>query len=124
MGPDFVIATVDNPQPHVVQFEDLYAQREQIAHITLLWNFNSYHVNVAERHFIVNGGRMIIRGEDQFSGTAQLIYTRRKRVDMLMEDDSIPAHRTLYLVGLKDGDRELMLEIAEDGSRYTWRTKR
>jgi len=57
--PEWFITTVSRKDPEKVLFKDIFKQRNEILSMMILWDYNSYYVNILDRYFIINGGRRL-----------------------------------------------------------------
>jgi hypothetical protein len=130
--PEFFITTQDNPEVRPVPFVNLYAQRDFMTSMTLLWDCNSYHINIIDKYFIINGGRRIpVTGK---LDSIKVLYARRNNVELTVTGGKEVKRGISYLLGfeavndnnLTEGPvkHELMLHISSDGKVYTFRDKR
>lgn len=119
MVPEYIISTVDQGSPRIVPFSELYAQRRDITAMTLLWDHNSYHVNVVDRYFIINGGRKL-HFEDLFP-VPMILYSRRNRFEV-SDGEGAKDPMVTYLLGLQSQDekKQLFLHISGDGQAWAW----
>ena len=128
---EWLACTVDRPAPHVVPFKELFAMKDSIIALQLLWNFNSYYVDAKRRRFVVNGGRSIFISNWKDVQDVKVLYARRNtKVVQLnkVAGDGEGKREVSYILGLQgtlDGERkEVMLHISPNGADYYWRDKR
>lgn len=119
MGPEFIIATIDQPEPRGVQFSELYNLQKSITHLTLLWDYHSYHVNLVDKVFIINGGRKL--QVEQFPGPVRLVYARR---NTMMMTGGNPKPLITYLLGMEDDNNQLLLHVSDTGGTWAWKNHR
>lgn len=133
--PEFIVKIDGEPTPRPVEFEELFDLQPNMVSLTLLWDFNSYHINVRRRYFLINGGRKI--AVKQFKGCRDLriFYRRRHQQDIVF--GAIPhgdnagkslGHRVTYLLGfigtVNDEEKVMYLHIDTDGSQWMWKNER
>jgi len=130
MKVEWIITTSDDEGPRKVQFRELYALKDKIEQMTILWDVNSYHVNIPERYFIINGGRKLFF-KDEFD-EAVLFYAKRNRKTIGMNkapvartvEGKVLSHSVTYLLGLdgtQDGkEKILLLQTSPDGKFWRW----
>lgn len=127
MSPEIIICTIDQPNPSVVPFSELYGQKEKITQMVFLWDYNSYLVNLPEKYFIVNGGRKLFFG-DNIEGEIRILYARRNRMSVSVNQDVVEqesnSQTTSYLLGVESSDKQLLLIISEDGGAWAWKNKK
>ncbi len=126
--PEWIISTKTQPAPYVVEFKELFALRKDILSMTLLWTFNSYHVDVRRRQFLINGGRRI---SISMQPDTELLYAKRNRKTVLLNEikkNGAGVHEITYLLGLQDvidgRQREIMIHVSSDGANWYWRNRR
>ena len=130
-GPEWIITTYEDANPRKVDFLELLGLRDQISSALLLWNFNSYYINLSEAYFIINGGRKIQPTVFFNMTDRKFLYARRHRetlpvgVDLGNENRT---HEVFYLLGVEgmlEGEKkELLLLISSDGTLWKWIPKR
>ena len=130
-GPEWIITTYEDDNPRKVDFLELLGLRDQISSALLLWNFNSYYINLSEAYFIINGGRKIQPTVFFNMTDRKFLYARRHRetlpvgVELGNENKT---HEVFYLLGVEgmiEGEKkELLLFISSDGSLWKWIPKR
>ena len=117
--PEYIICTHAKPEPHSVEFSELFAQREDIKKMIMLWDSNSYLVDVILKSFLINGGRRLSL-LDHFPGRATVLYARRNRQEISLNSDEKGRASISYLLGLKGEDgKELILHISPDGKAFS-----
>lgn len=116
--PEYIICTPDSPEPHKVEFSELFVQRDDITKMILLWDSNSYLVDTISKSFIINGGRRLCVA-DHFPGRANVLYARRNRQEISMNSNEKGMASTSYLLGLKANGKELILHISPDGKAFS-----
>ena len=129
--PEWMITTYDNPEYRKVEFSELLALKDEINSAILLWNFNSYLINISEAYFIINGGRKLQPTVFFNMTDRKFLYARRHRetlpvgVDLGNENRT---HEVFYLLGVEgmvEGEKkELLLFISSDGTLWKWIPKR
>ena len=125
MAPEIIISTKSQPTPAVVPFSALFSQRESITQMTLLWDYNSYHVNLSDKYFIVNGGRKLFF-EDNIEGEIRLLYARRNRMSVSIGSPGADCDKfvSAYLLGVESDKKKLFLIISDDGAEWGWKDNR
>ncbi len=117
-----IIVTEDDAEPRRVRFEDLFAIRESLTSIMLLWNTNSYYVDRLSNTFIVNGGRRI---RIETLGEGSIVYRRRN--SLITSLSGQPEKRSVsWVIGLQgkeNPEQMAILQITEDGSGWELRNK-
>ncbi len=128
MGPEFIIRIKGEPTPRPVEFGELFALRDKLQSLTLLWDCNSYHVNVSEgkRHFLINGGRRLKMPAYKKCTDLKVFYRKRNQQDITFGVTSKKGdYRAFYLLGFEgtvDGEAKLtFLQVSEDGTQWVWR---
>jgi hypothetical protein len=126
--PEFIITTTDEPEQREAQFSDLYALKDKIASIMLLWDFNSYYINIQQGYFIINGGRRIQPTVASLMLHKKLEYARRNRMDVQIAGDDEkenPEISISYIFGMHgvsgDEEKSILLHISSDGTTWCWR---
>jgi hypothetical protein len=127
--PEWIISTHEKPAPHAVSFEKIFPQREQINSITLLWDTNSYHVDVVRKQFIINGGRRIhINGAEKAERLIPFAIRRHTQKISLNGDGKQDDETISYIIGWEsikeDQKKEIMIHISPDGREWYWRDHR
>ena len=129
--PEFIVTTYERPEAHEIQFNELFKLKINITSIMLLWDFNSYYVNVDEGYFIINGGRRVQPTVIGKLSDRELEYARRSRVDLELGSDDLvdaPDAQVSYLFGItgtyEHEKKSVLLHIAEDGSVWGWKDHR
>ena len=127
--PEWIITTYDSSKKqHVEVFKNLFAQREEIDSMMLLFDYNSYYISVDGRFFIINGGRRIQPRELQILENPIILYARRHTKTISVSGNSEPTDTLTYLLGVEgivDGEKkELFLQISQDGRFWAWRNVR
>jgi len=130
-APDFIITTDDNAEAREIQFSDIFNLKNKITSIMLLWDYNSYYVNIEQGYFIINGGKRIQPTVATMMLHKKLEYARRNRMDIQMDgDDTLEESdiRMSYLFGIEgivdNEHKSILLHISEDGFLWGWRDKR
>jgi len=125
MGPEFIIRIKEEPTPRPVEFGELFALKDRLQSLTLLWNCNSYLVNRDRRCFYINGGRKIEMPEFRGCTDLAVYYRRRHQKDISFGGGDNNAHRVSYLLGFEGsihGKIKLVtLQISEDGTQWVWK---
>lgn len=126
---EWIISNHDKPEPHVVDFEEIYDLRDQINSITLLWDTNSYHVDLVRKEIIINGGRRIcIKGFERMGDLTAIAVKRHTKRISFNGDEGDPGEMVSYLIGWEkdvEGEKkEIMLHISPDGREWCWRDHR
>lgn len=112
-----------------VLFKDIFPNRDNIESIMMLWDTNSYYINVKNKYFLINGGRRVqpialLEMED-----LKPLAVHRHRKELSTNTMDVTGNESsLFLVGvtgiIKDEVRDLFLYISQDGSMWSWGTKR
>jgi len=130
--PIIIITTYCNTTPRRIAFQDLYAIKNEITSLQLLWDFNSYFINIPIGYFIINGGNrirpMVVEGME----IPVIEYAKRNRVDMALntidDPDKTNEIKISYLIGITglcDGvSKSVLLHISDNGSVWSWRDSR
>jgi len=130
---EFVVTTRGEITPKVIPFENLFVLKPNIIAMTLLWNVNSYHVNIEQRLFILNGGRRIHINGFEDAENIRILYVRRNNLKMSVNSDGNgqpkeEKHEVSYLLGwegeIKGETKQLMIHISPDGCNWYWREHR
>ena len=129
---EFLVTTKSDKIPKVMQFEVIAGYKPEIETMTLLWNANSYHVNLPQRLFIINGGRRIhIQGWEDVESVNILYYKRHNREVSVNGDNGSPREGpnvVSYLRGWEGGvaedAKQIMLHIGPNGKEWYWRDHR
>lgn len=128
---EFIVKLRTEEAPKNLPFKELFHNRPEMASMMLLWNNNSYYINVEDRYFLINGGRRIIPAVLVLMKNPIVLYARRNKqeVNMNMDKPSEMGDRTItYLLGAEgivDGiSKEILLEVSENGLFWKWRNKR
>lgn len=134
MDPEYIITTSEKPESHLVDFGEVFKQRDHIRTITLLWNTNSYLVNVEKRFFLINGGRrMQVNDLVQSSKVLPFLIRRgQNKLTVNMSDPNdkgkIHGQSRTHLLGLEAEVRgvrkEIMIHISASGKEWVWKDKR
>lgn len=128
MSPEWIVWIGDDPKPVSLQFEELYPVKDQIKKAVLLWDTNSYVIDVVNKTFIVNGGRPIQPPGLHSLQNAEIEYAARHTRQLSMTSDSESSERISFLVGVKGTiqgeERSLLLHISDDGSMWQWKDTR
>ncbi|MBW1995094.1 MAG: hypothetical protein JRI77_11700, partial [Deltaproteobacteria bacterium] len=122
----------DEPKPHAVGFGEIYRLKPRITSLTVLWDTNSYHVDVSRRHFVINGGRRISMQEIfKDAENVEPIAVRRHTKYLTINNDQNAKHEeeaVTFLVGLegmvKGEKREILVHISPGGTMWMWKNKR
>ncbi len=128
---EFIVSTKDRPQPYKIEFEKIFPLKPQIKSAVLLFNFNSYLVNVKEKFFVINGGRKIsIKGFESCSDLKVTVVKRHRRELSLgkAESNGKGKEYVFFLLGWEgtvEGEKkELFLNISPEGNQWFWASKR
>ena len=116
--PTWIITFKDEELPKVVSFKDLYAIRNNINSALLLWDYNSYRVDIKDKYFCVNGGKKIYIQEME---TPEFVYLRRN-IRNIYENSTNSDTNTFYILGMQENSNTLVLNISSDGSNWAWKT--
>lgn len=131
--PVWVITTYTDATQKAVEFSQLFAVRFDIKTALLLWDTNSYYINVEGRYFIINGGRKIAVN-NEFGDSVNFLYARRvqQSVSLFTSKGKITKPEVAYLLGLQGAwegparyeNNELFVHVSEDGKSWKWGNKR
>jgi len=134
MDPEYIITTSEKPESHLVDFGEVFKQRDHIKTITLLWNTNSYLVNVEKRFFLINGGRrMQVNNLVQSSKVLPFLIRRHQaKIGVGFADGDgggeVSEHTLTHLLGLEAEvlgvRKEIMIHISTDGREWVWKDRR
>jgi len=129
--PEWIIATYDDPNNRKVEFSELLALKDKISSALLLWDYNSYYVNLSEQYFIINGGRRLQPTIFPKLDNSSFLYARRNKKTMpvgVAPGNEYLSHEITYLLGIEgtlNGEKkELLIQISSDGSLWKWIPKR
>jgi len=114
-----------------IPFKELLHTCDKLKQLALIWDCNSYLINIEDRYFVVNGGRRLAIRDDLRD--IKLIYRRRKRAVLKMNEigrtpDQDRKPETFYLLGIsgKNGSdipQHILLQISECGQFFIWQDK-
>lgn len=118
---EIMVTLKDDLISRVVQFSELYAMRERIGSLMLLWNTNSYYVDSVSKTFIINGGRRTKFNEME---DCKILYRRRTKAEMAMNSEERNRIIT-WLIGIesKVSGSVVFIEIDDNGIDWKWNTK-
>ena len=126
--PEWIITTYDSSKQRNICFKDLLKLRPQIDSLMLLFDYNSFYVNVDGRYFIINGGRRIQPTAFSMMVKPTVLYSKRRTRTMTVNGGSKSTDVISYLLGVEgelDGQmRQLLLHISGDGKLWVWRDGR
>lgn len=126
--PEWLVCTNDRPAPHVVPFKELFAIKESMTALQLLWHFNSYYVDAKRKRFVINGGRNVFLPDWKNAQDVKVLYRRRHTETISFGGDGEKKHEVSYLLGLQgvlQGEqKEIMIHISPDGIEWYWKDKR
>lgn len=126
--PEWIIETEDNRSPHSVQLPEIFAQKDLVRSVVLLWDTNSYYVNVEEGYFIINGGRRLQPTGVAMMEDRRICYARRNSRSFAVGQPDQAQDSVSYLVGvegrIEGEERQLLLQISSDGRLWVWKDKR
>ncbi len=118
--PAFIIQLRDETTPREVRFQELYNLRHSIINMTIMWDFNSYFVNITDRYIIVNGGRRVKLSNLTIMEKPKLYYRRRHTSQISVANNRPVAKKTAYVLGAEgmvNGETiRAYILIEEDGS--------
>jgi hypothetical protein len=128
--PEWIITTTDESLSRPVDFKELFGLKSTIVTAMLLWDTNSYYVNVSEGFFVINGGRTISVPKNIGSDPV-FLYTRRVSQAFSAFEGEVKSTKkdTTYLFGVESvsdsGTKlEIFLTISQDGRFWRWGNKR
>lgn len=135
MSLSFLVSTKKDNKQIVIDFKDIFNIKSDLRTMTLLWNTNSYHVNLVGRFFIVNGGRKINIGGFDTVKCIEIIYAKRHSMAVSFNTSdkngkgNIQKETITYLLGMQGKDikgtkREIMLHVSTNGDEHEWLDKR
>jgi hypothetical protein len=118
---EIIVTLRDDPSPRVIPFSDLYALRENISSMMLLWDTSSYFIDCVSKTFIINGGRKIAFNH---VGEGMILYRRRTRSELSTTGEP-PKRMVIYILGfeIKSSNFLAFIEVSEDGNAWKWETK-
>jgi len=118
---EIMVTLKDDLTSRLVQFSELYAMRERIGSLMLLWNTNSYYVDSVSRTFIINGGRRTKFNEME---DCRILYRRRTKAEVAMNSEERNRIVT-WLIGIESRSTGsvVFIEIGDDGVEWKWNTK-
>lgn len=115
--PQIVVATKKERVLYLTTFEDVAITKEEVATCALIWNTNSYYIDVENQIFVVNGGKKIRFDEYQVAN-AILVFVRRHHVTLNGEKKE----ETSYFLGYEGEGKEkhemMAMHISPDGSEF------
>lgn len=115
-----IIVSVKGSTPQKVPFENLFDLKDEITSIVLLWDTNSYFLNIENGTFIINGGRRLMIPDME---GAKLLYRKRNGVTYALTGMGKKAHKVNWIIGLeKSPERRVFLNISGDGKTFEWGT--
>ena len=130
LEPTFLVSTEYPLKYKICSFSQLYNIRFDIKSLILLWDFNSYLINIHDKYFIINGGRKIQPNVFNEMKDFHLIYARRNRINIVLDSDK-PTEKPqkFYLFGIEgkfldNMANSILLQISEDGTQWIWRDKK
>lgn len=106
--------------PRSVKFEDLFAIKEVVLSIVLMWTYNSYYVGVDKSTFLINGGRKL--KFDRIKNP-KLVYRKRTSQTISTTGAAEGERRSMsWIVGIQEGDdgEMILLNITETGANWHW----
>jgi len=124
---EIIVRVKDETSPRPIKFEELYAIKDSMVSLTLLWDTNCYSVNIDRRYFCINGGRKIAIKTFRKCTDLSICYRKRNSIDLSF--GAVPDKRSepqvTYLIGFEgtvDGElcREL-IHISPDGATWIWK---
>lgn len=125
MSPEWIVWIGDDPKPVSLQFEELFPVKDQIKKVVLLWDTNSYVIDVVNKSFIINGGRLFQPVGLQDMENAVLEYAARHTRQLSMTADSESSESISYLAGVKgtieNEERQLLIHVSSDGRSWSWK---
>lgn len=112
---------------HPASFEEASQKRLDIERACLIWNTNSYFIDVHAQEFVVNGGRKIRFDEEQVTDPVLLLVRRHIR-KVSMGGTAHLEERVSYLIGyegMRGGAKhEVFAHVSPDGSEFRFENKR
>ena len=125
--PEIVVATKGHRVLQKTSFEEASQNKREIIVASLVWNTNSYFVDIDEQVFVINGGKKI-RFEEWLVNDPILVLIRRHHLRLGMGDGEHPLKEVSYLlgyVGIAAGaERTMLMHISPDGSEFVFKTRR
>lgn len=128
--PEIIVTTENNPEPYEVQFSDIYNIKDKIKSMLLLWDTNSYYVNIDVGYFIINGGRRVQPVILQMMTDKTIEYAKRNRMDVTLDGDDLEQGeiQSSYLLGVtgkyNGENKTILVHVSPDGSLWGWKDKR
>lgn len=124
--PEFVIASKAKRTLEKVTFEYISQHRPEVVTAALVWNTNSYLVDVEEQVFVVNGGKKI-RFDEWPIDNRRLLLIQSNRQDV-KEGELQVVKVVSYMLGIEgthEGQpRMIFVHISPDGSQFEFKTAR
>lgn len=121
-APSWAIRTTGSPLFKTVVFKDILALKNQINAVSLVFDTNSYYVDVEDQHFVINGGRKL-KIETQIVSSPKLFYCVERRKDIGIGNNVLSQSFT-YLLGYEGKDKMMFMRIAPDGKTFRFETTR
>lgn len=124
--PDYVMASKGHCQMEKSSFEEMSKRRSEITTAALVWDTNSYFVDVDAQVFVVNGGKKI-RFDEWPIQNPVVALVRRNQSDF-MDGKKTRTSSIGYFLGIegtwKGQPRMVLMEISPDGSSFRFKTSR
>ena len=99
MIPAFLVKTAINGVYAEHTFSELYNMRDQIITLTVMWDYNSYLIDLYERHIVINGGRALRMDLLTQMEDPKLYYRKRHMTNIGISDGKTKQDRLSYVVG-------------------------
>lgn len=132
VDPDFIVSTSVPFDFRKISFSEFFKIKDHVKAVSILWEYNSYFINVHEGIFIINGGKKVRPIYLDKMTDLKLEYARRNRMDVVLDTTEKIKTREIqivYLFGIKgkyyDGtEKMILLQISQDGSCWAWKDSR
>ena len=124
--PEIVAASKAKRQLEKTTFEYISQHRAEVTIAALVWNTNSYFIDVEEQVFVINGGKKIRFDEWQIDDS-QILLIRRNKQDLKDGEPQkvVPLGYMLGLQGTHEGQpRMVFVHVSPDGSQFDFKTAR
>jgi len=132
---DIFITTTATVNPIPIDFYDIKKIPDPVTAVILIWDHNSYVINVAEKFFVINGGRVVVPEFLKSIDKPKLSYCMRRRASVDLggevEEGGVNLSDrafTSYLFGVDSEEGSspwaTHLEISDDGKFWRFVGKR
>lgn len=117
---EIIVKLSDEIKPRSIRFEDMYNVADKVESLMLLWDANSYYVDVKSSHFLINGGRRL---EFPRITDPRLVYRKRTSQTVSISGAAEGSRKSVsWIVGIRDGDEGemILLIITDTGAAWYW----